>query len=175
MNQARAIRFFVGFTIAGLAHWFFGNLYETVVFTPNTLINPAEALTYWNAFTRVTNPVWYFIPMSPLTFLASLVAYVLGRNGRPTLRKWLLRTLLLTTLATVLTIYIVTQINLKVFFSGMDLSAHHDWVNRTIWQGIPFGLARLVADGLGLYSAVRSYHCLITQAGSESKAAAFIS
>lgn len=156
MNDKR-ILWLTGFTIAGLAHWFFGNLYETVVFTPNTLGDPASALTHWNAFMRVSNPVWYYIPLSPLTFLASATAYGLGRNQEPVLRRWLLRTMLLTTLATILTVYIVTQINLNVFFSGMDLEANRDRVNAMIWHGIPFGLTRLVAVGAGLFTGVRAY------------------
>ena len=162
MKQERALRFFISFTGIGLAHWFFGNLYETVVFTPNTLADPATALTHWNAFTRVSTPVWYYIPMSPLTFLASVAACVLGRHRGVVLRQWLLRTLVLTTLATALTVYIVTQINVNVFFSGMNLITHRDQVNTMIWTGIPLGLTRLVATGIGLYSAIRSYlHLLL--------------
>ncbi|CCH52665.1 hypothetical protein BN8_01680 [Fibrisoma limi BUZ 3] len=156
MSNVRRLHWFLGFTIFGLAHWFFGNLYETVVFTPNTLSDPATALTHWNAFTKVTNPVWYFIPLSPLTFVAAVGAYWISRDHDKSLRNWLLATLLFTLVAVFMTVYIVTQINLNVFFSGADLLANRAQVNQLVWRGMSWGIVRLVCVGAALYTAVKA-------------------
>ncbi|RIV21587.1 hypothetical protein DYU11_19500 [Fibrisoma montanum] len=161
MRDVHSLRWFLGFTLFGLAHWFFGNLYETVAFTPNTLADPATALTHWNAFTKVTNPVWYFVPMSPLTFLAALGAYWTGRGQSNSLRRSLLATLLFTSAGVLLTVYIVTQINLKVFFSGADLLATREQVNQLVWRGMPWGIMRLICIGAALATAMSAYNRLL--------------
>jgi hypothetical protein len=45
---------------AGLAHWFFGNLYEAIVHVP-------ERLTPDDALFTAGSPVRYYLPVAPVT------------------------------------------------------------------------------------------------------------
>lgn len=61
---------------AGLAHWFFGNLYEAIVHVP-------ERLTPDDALFTAGSPVRYYLPVAPVTLGATLTTVVSGWRRGP--------------------------------------------------------------------------------------------
>lgn len=101
--------------------WFSGNLYEGLALAPNQLANTVAQLEAWNGYFTVTNPIYYFVP---ITHLAVIVLWGLTIKGRIRDEKWnrqLVVASLLTLLAEVLTVYIVLELNLSLFF-GKELA-----------------------------------------------------
>ncbi|MDY7101186.1 MAG: hypothetical protein S0880_08360 [Actinomycetota bacterium] len=49
--------------VLGLLHWFFGNLYEAVVISPNWVVESPAQLTRLNDFFARTSPTLYFVPV----------------------------------------------------------------------------------------------------------------
>ncbi len=62
------------FSIFGMAYWFFGNLYEAIVFGPNWAIKDPDHLKHLNDFFVNSSPTAYFIPM---TLLAAISIWIL--------------------------------------------------------------------------------------------------
>jgi hypothetical protein len=70
--------------VLGLAYWFFGNLYEAIVFSPNWVTDTPAQMTRLNEFFVNTSPTLYFIPLATI---ATVLAWVLlAVNRDPTLR-----------------------------------------------------------------------------------------
>ena len=147
--------YLLGATIIGFAHWFFGNLYETVVLTPNLLGLGPHSLELWQAFFKYSDPIYNFIPLNPITLFVTLTAVVLAWPGVAQ-RRWWLGWLAFFALCTgLLTLYIVTQINLKVYFG--PLSSDSEWL-RSIQQLSAFlSVLRVLAEAGALYSAIRAF------------------
>lgn len=63
MTPQRSAQKWATFTASiGFASWFFGNLYEAIVFSPNWLTESARALDRLNEFFVHTSPTAYFVP-----------------------------------------------------------------------------------------------------------------
>ena len=56
--------------VIGYASWFFGNLYEAVVYSPNWVTDSAAQMARLNLFLVNTNPTLYFLPP---TILATIL------------------------------------------------------------------------------------------------------
>jgi hypothetical protein len=70
------------FTLAaviGMAYWFFGNLYEAVVFSPNWVEDSPAQFARLHGFFGNTGPTLYFVP---LTQLATILVWVLWWRNR---------------------------------------------------------------------------------------------
>ncbi len=65
----------------GLAFWFFGNLYEAVVFSPNWILDSDLQLQRLNAFFVRTSPTTYFLSVPPVAVLCSWVLAVWPGEG----------------------------------------------------------------------------------------------
>ena len=81
-------RYQYGFTLAamlGLAQWFYGNLYEAIVLSPNWIQNSEVQMHRLNDFFTRTGPTLYFVP---LTQIATALVWVLWfGNDRPELGR----------------------------------------------------------------------------------------
>lgn len=74
------------FSIFGIAYWFFGNLYEAIVFGPNWIIENLNHLKYLNAFFSNSSPTAYFIPFVSFLFWSDISSYkqniILALHGK---------------------------------------------------------------------------------------------
>jgi len=68
------------FSLLFLAHWFFGNLYEEIVLAPNQLTNTYESLKYWRQYFTISNPIYYYVPFTPIAVIAVCYLYFVAKN-----------------------------------------------------------------------------------------------
>jgi phosphotransferase system glucose/maltose/N-acetylglucosamine-specific IIC component len=138
----------------GLAHWFFGNLYEALVIAPNWTVDSPAQLQRLNEFFVHTSPTLFFVPMVPLaTLLVWLVAF-LNRDRR--LGATYARASLYAALAMALNVLIVTTLITKLF--GADYQAHASQLQSYAarWNLLNLGRMGLVATAATyLFNAFR--------------------
>lgn len=106
------------FTLFFTAHWFFGNLYEELVIVPNQLADTTIALGHWQAFFKFSNPMYYYVPLTQLAIL--IIWYLYFRASSDDEKNWLGKASLFGLLSILITVAIVTQINLKLFFGNLS-------------------------------------------------------
>lgn len=95
----------------GQAHWFFGNLYESVVGVPQLLIDAQPRRT--PGLLGSGSPVRYFVPVAPLTLGATAASLV--RSWRAGGDRWPIVTATASTMSAVgLTAYLVRTVNLRL-------------------------------------------------------------
>lgn len=108
--------------ILGFAHWFFGNLYEAVVFSPNWVVDSPRQMTRLNEFFVTTSPSWYFVP---LTLGATVLVWaLLATNRDATLARHYRWAGLFALLSAALNAFIVATVVTKLF--GRDYSSHSE-------------------------------------------------
>jgi hypothetical protein len=93
----------------GLAHWFFGNLYEEVVRMPARIAAQPPA---GGAF-ATGSPVRYYVPAAPVTLATTLACVATGWR-RPADRPALAAAALLTAAGAALTAHLVRAVNLRL-------------------------------------------------------------
>ncbi|MGD1839737.1 MAG: hypothetical protein ACFB0B_02415 [Thermonemataceae bacterium] len=141
------------FSLFFLAYWFFGNLYEEIVLAPNNLVNSYEALVCWQGFFQVTNQIHYYVPF---TQLAVLVVYFLYFKSNDKYIKELLKRASIFGLASIaITVYIVTQLNLKLFFGDLETFQQEIYNLSLIWLIVNF--IRICLVGSTLYFVFKAY------------------
>lgn len=125
--------------VLGLAYWFFGNLYEAIVFSPNWVTDTPAQLTRLNEFFVNTSPTLYFVP---LTFLAVLLTWVLlAINRDPALRTDYRRAGAVALLLMGLNALIVATIVTKLF--GTDFLADPHRLSSYVWGWNILNLLRM--------------------------------
>jgi hypothetical protein len=137
-----------------MAYWFFGNLYEAVVLSPNWIEDSPAQLARLHGFFRNTSPTLYFVP---LTQLATVLVWVLWWRNRddevkPDYRRAAGSALLLTALNA----YIVAALIPRMF--GEDYLARPEGLNAAVWQWNVlnvFRMALTAVTGWSLFSAFR--------------------
>lgn len=149
------------FAALGFLHWLFGNLYEAIVLGPNLLFTPDQstALTASRTFFSVSSPPFYYLPWSPLSVLLVWTAlYTARRSAIRPLRQWLTASALTSLLALLLTIYLVTNVNLNLYYSTAvyDKAA----LDQTLIQVNWLGSLRIVCLLITLHSLYRAYRTL---------------
>ncbi|RIV21588.1 hypothetical protein DYU11_19505 [Fibrisoma montanum] len=144
--------------IALVSHsmWLFGNVYEAIVDAPNLTASPAAARQCWLDYHSVTNPIFFHIPNTPVGFLALVLAWWRSRQTLPaTARQWLTWATLGSLGAILLTVYVVTQINLRLYFGGPNpdnaevLNLANEW--------IVLNLARIAFEVVTVVYLFRTY------------------
>lgn len=145
----------------GFLHWLFGNLYETIVLGPNLLFatDRLTALKAYRTFFSISSPPFYYLPWSPISVaLVWLALYTVRHSDSQSLRRWLTVASVNSLLALSLTIYLVTNVNLNLYYGSLAYDeAALDQVFVTInWLG---GLRLLSILGT-VYSIYRSYRVL---------------
>jgi hypothetical protein len=132
----------------GLAHWFFGNLYEEVVGMPARVAeNPPAGGPF-----AAGSPVRYYLPAAPHTLAATFACVVTGW-GRHHDRRALAAAGLLTATGAVMTAHLVRAVNLRLL-DGVEpdpaqrqrLVRHWHRVNRV---RLPVVAAAAIALGVG--------------------------
>lgn len=116
--------------LLGLAHWFFGNLYEAVVFSPNWVVDSVTQMRRLHEFFVNTSPTLYFVP---LTQAATVLVWVLlainrDRELKPDYR----RASLFALASTALNAFIVATVITKLF--GADYLSHADELTSYCWR-----------------------------------------
>src|SRR4051794_13246582 len=113
------------FALFGIAMWFFGNLYEAVVIGPNMLgADALQKLHNFQKFFITTNPVFFYIPLSPLATAATVFIYFKTPKTKTVLKRHLKMASIFLTISVALSVYMITQLNLKLFFG--DLTKYTD-------------------------------------------------
>lgn len=148
-------------TLLGMAHWFFGNLYEAVVFSPNWVVDSSAQMRRLEEFFVNTGPTMYFVP---LTLLAPIPVWVLlAVNKVAGARADYRRASLFALLATVLNAVIVTTVVTKLF----DPHNLGDTIEltRLAWQWNILNLCRMAltaVTGVFLFNALSKLEAAAT-------------
>ena len=100
------------FSIFFLALWFFGNLYEELVIAPNQVINSYEKLQHWQHFFTETNPMYFYVPFTQVAIIIICILYFKITDIHQ--KKLLKKAIIFGIFGIILTVVIVTQINLKL-------------------------------------------------------------
>ncbi len=111
------------FSLFGIALGFFGMLYEGVVFVPKMLDNSMTRMLFWKDFYATLNPLAYYIPLVPIATIVLIVLYFTTPIQNAALKSRLKWAAIFQMAALVLTFYMVTQINPKLFFSNIEKRA----------------------------------------------------
>jgi hypothetical protein len=130
----------------GMAWWFFGNLYEAVVFSPNWIGGP-DQLARLDGFFTNTGPTLYFVPVTQLAIVLTWILWWRNRDGevRADYRRAGIASLALTALTAV----IVTLLLPRMFDDHSTAAAW--W-----WNVLNVGRMALTATtGLYLFQAFR--------------------
>jgi len=141
------------FSLFFTACWFFGNLYEEIVIVPNQLSDTYRALQLWQSYFTVTNPIYYYVPF---TQIAVVVIWILFFTSKQLKEKQLLKKAAICgTIAIALTILIVTQINMKLFYG--DLNKYKDQLYSLVIMWLFGNALRLLLVGISLYLLFKAY------------------
>jgi hypothetical protein len=126
----------------GHAYWFFGNLYEAVVKIPDLLASehPDQRRSVFSP----GSPARYYAPAAPVTFAATLGALAAGWH-MPGRRRWIAAAAAATISGGALGVYLVRVINLRLFFSGQQLTATERETLLRAWYRL--NALRLIAVG----------------------------
>ena len=140
--------------LLALAQWFFGNLYEAVVISPNWVVDSPRQLTRLNEFVVRTHPAVYFVPASVIGPI--LVWGLTGLNRDPALTPSYRRASFFAALAMLLNAYIVATIVRKLF--GPGYLAHPDDLGTSCRRWNILNVARMTlvaAASVCLFGAFR--------------------
>jgi hypothetical protein len=103
------------------AHWFFGNLYETVVKVPHRVAEAEASPELRRSPLGPGSPGRYYAPLAPVTFPAVVLALAAGWN-RPGSRPWLVTAAAASATGGAATAYLLRSVNPALFFGPHPLS-----------------------------------------------------
>jgi hypothetical protein len=127
----------------GMAYWFFGNLYEAIVFSPNWIEDSPAQFTRLNEFFTNTGPTLYFVP---LTQLATILVWALWwRNRDDEVRRDYRNAGIAALVLTALTAYIVAAVIPRMF--GDDYLANPGGTSAAAWQWNVLNVVRMALTG----------------------------
>jgi hypothetical protein len=154
LNREPRVKWLTFLAALGLVHWFFGNLYEATVISPNWVLDSPAQLTRLNELFVRTSPMLYFVPITPVAALLVWLVTFLNRNT--TLKTVYVRASVYTALAMALNAVIVSTLVAKLF--GADYALHaarlHDYAVR--WNILNVLRMALVGAAIAyLFSAFR--------------------
>lgn len=120
------------FAIFGIAYWFFGNLYEAIVFGPNWIIEDSNHLKHLNMFFVNSSPTLYFIPM---ILIAGISIWILTfLNKIDSVKREYRMASILALIVTILTSLIVGFVLSKMFGSGFYANPEKGSFYGKIWN-----------------------------------------
>ena len=105
------------FSLFGIALYFFGILYEGVVYGPKMMDVSMERMLFWKSFTSVISPIVYYVPW---TYLATITLVVLCFKAPAELKTRLRWASIFQIVSLVITIYILAGINFKASFGNLE-------------------------------------------------------
>ena len=143
------------FSLIGTAMWFFGNLYEAIVMGPNMLNDTMTRMEHWQHFFVLTNPIFFYVPVTQLATVVLIILFFNTASQKVELKRFLKLASIFQIAAIILSVYIITQINLKLFLG--DLSKYADQVSSlaTLWNIL--NILRVLLVGLGLTFTFKAY------------------
>ncbi|OHU70594.1 hypothetical protein BKG86_12445 [Mycobacteroides chelonae] len=144
-------RILMYFTVFGIAMWFFGNLYEAVVIGPNIAGDTKEQLRAFQQFTVVTNPVYYYIPLTQIAAVTLIVWFVRTPWRAPEKRSLFIASAA-EIAAVALSIYIIVKLNMTLFFGSLGETP--DELHRLALQWNLLNLIRVGVTALALVFAL---------------------
>lgn len=121
-------------SLFGMAMWLFGNLYEAIVLAPNLLKESVGKADLWKKLFTATNPIFFYIPISPLAMLATVFLYFKTPDTRQGLKKHLKHATIFGLVALIFSVIIITQINLKLFFGDTNTLAGNVHTLAVLWN-----------------------------------------
>lgn len=157
--------------LLGFLHWFFGNLYEIVILTPNMLLadDQTEMLTMTRKLFRVSPPYFYYLPWGPLSIgLAVYLWFRLRKTDSVEVRGWMTWATGFALSAGLVTWYIIVYFNLTLWIGSGQYSAAE--LNALIWQNTAVALFRVGLVGSTLYCLYRTTR-LVVHAYFEARSA----
>lgn len=141
------------FSLFFMAYWFFGNLYEEIVLAPNQLDNSYEKLVAWQNYFTVTDQLFYYVPF---THIAVIVLGILYYQSSHKQEKALLKKAsIYGVLSICITVLIVTQLNLKLFFGDLEKHKHQIFSLSVLW--LIGNALRLILVGSSMYFIFKTY------------------
>jgi hypothetical protein len=148
--------------LLGMAQWFFGNLYESVVFSPNWIVDSSAQMSRLEEFFVNTGPTFYFVPV---TILAPIVVWVLLAvnkvgGARTDYRRASLFALLAAVLNGVTVIMVVTNL-----FDPHNLGNAAE-LTRLAWEWNILNVCRMVLTaitGVFLFNALSKLQTMTMQ------------
>lgn len=143
------------FALFGIALWFFGNLYEGVVIAPNMLKDSAQKMKDWQDFFTITNPVFFYIPIAPIAVVLIVILHFRTSKDEPVLKKHLKRATIFGLSAFGLGIFIITQINFKLFFGEIEKYAADAYRLSVLWNTL--NAVRVVLVAITLFHMFKAY------------------
>jgi hypothetical protein len=143
-------------TIIGLSYWFFGNLYEAIVISPNWVVNSPVQMKRLNEFFVTTSPTIYFVPLTQIATL--LVLILLWKNKLNSIKKELKYASIFAILVTILNAVIVSTIVLKLF--GTDYEKFGDYLTTLTWRWNVLNCFRMLLVALTIYYLFNAYRKL---------------
>lgn len=139
----------------GMGFWFGGNLYESVVLSPNWSASPPASLIKLRQLFHITNPTHFFIPMAPVTVLATVAALIVGWKRAGNRRIWFILSSLCAVVGLAFTgIYFIPR-NMILFTEAMDVLTDSEVIAMAN-EWITASYIRLVILAIGYFSAIRS-------------------
>jgi hypothetical protein len=152
---------FLLFALLGIAHWFFGNLYEGIVITPNLLSDSIGKIHHWQAFFKFTNPVFFYLPLTPIAALTTFVLYFKTANESTFLKRHLAYASVFLIFALGLGIFIITQINFKLFFGNIERFSADIYYLSVLWNIL--NLVRVILLAFTIYHLFKAYIFIKTE------------
>jgi hypothetical protein len=143
------------FSLFGIAMWFFGNLYEAIVIGPNMLSDTAARMEHWQKFFAVTNPVFFYVPFPQLATIVLIILFFNTSGQKTELKKSLKLANIFQIASIVLSVYMITQINLKLFFG--DLEKYSDKLSSMALLWNILNAVRVVLVGFALTFVFKAY------------------
>jgi hypothetical protein len=131
----------------GQAQAFFGNVYEAVVKVPHTFAHDRSLAG--RPGLRPGSPTLYFVPAGPVTVVASVGALVAGRE-----RGWLAASTTASAATGLLTAYVVTKVNKRLFLDEEPPSAEERDMLLRRWYRL--NAARIALVGAAWFAAERA-------------------
>ncbi len=143
------------FSLFGITLYFFGILYEGVVYGPKLLDVSKERMLFWKDFTSIISPIIYYVPWVYLATIVLVVLYFKASKEKTELKKRLRLASIFQIASLVLTIYILTQINFKMSFGNLEKYAGE--IADKVFLFNILSVIRVVLAAIGLTFIFKAY------------------
>lgn len=146
---------FLLFALAGISLCFSGNLYEGIVIAPNLLTDSIRKIYHWQQFFTTTNPIYFYVPLQPIAILTTFVLYFKTSRENTALKKHIGYATTLLILVLVISIFIITQINLKLFFGTLEKYSAEIYRLSLLWNIL--NVIRVILLAFTIYHLFNAY------------------
>lgn len=148
----------LGLTLLFHLQWFFGNVYEEIL-TPNQFVASIEQINSYNKFFSITEPYYYYVPLTQMGTIILVYLAFSHHVSQPDQKKLIRSAAITSILATALTIYIVTQYNLKMFFG--DVNRFGEGIHRLYAEWAALNGLRIALVGITIWLLFKAYRNLL--------------